>query len=281
MGKGSREVKELLEKTRRLNILLQGTGGQPVAYEDMAQVLSDLMEGNVYIIDQRGGILGYALLEEFECPVMLEEVLQAGFFPERYANWLLRVQESSPNISQEGLTCVFKEGHECPLPSKVTTIVPILGGGERLGTLILARYSRPFEEGELILSEYGATVVGMELLRKRSEEREKEAREKKAVEIAINSLSYSELEAILEIFRELNDQHQRGESDGRSGMLVASRIADKVQITRSVIVNALRKFEGAGVLKARSLGMKGTHIEVLNDHLTRELQKLDDRASQS
>ena len=96
-----------------------------------------------------------------------------------------------------------------------------------------------------------------------------------------STASYSELEAILEIFRELNDQHQRGESDGRSGMLVASRIADKVQITRSVIVNALRKFEGAGVLKARSLGMKGTHIEVLNDHLTRELQKLDDRASQS
>ena len=57
------------------------------------------------------------------------------------------------------------------------------------------------------------------------------------------------------------------------GMLVASKIADKVGITRSVIVNALRKFESAGIIESRSLGMKGTFIRILNPALPEELKK--------
>ncbi|MCI2496601.1 HTH domain-containing protein, partial [Listeria monocytogenes] len=85
------------------------------------------------------------------------------------------------------------------------------------------------------------------------------------VQMAISSLSYSELEAIEHIFDELN---------GKEGLLVASKIADRVGITRSVIVNALRKLESAGVIDSRSLGMKGTFIRVLNDKFLVELEKL-------
>jgi len=46
-----------------------------------------------------------------------------------------------------------------------------------------------------------------------------------------------------------------------------------VGITRSVIVSALRKFESAGVIESRSLGMKGTYIKVLNDYLFDELKR--------
>ena len=42
----------------------------------------------------------------------------------------------------------------------------------------------------------------------------------------------------------------------------------------AVIVNALRKFESAGVIESKSLGMKGTYIKVLNEHLLEEVQKL-------
>ena len=64
------------------------------------------------------------------------------------------------------------------------------------------------------------------------------------------------------------------ELDGNEGILVASKIADRVGITRSVIVNALRKFESAGVIESRSSGMKGTYIKVLNDVVFDELKKL-------
>ena len=122
-----------------------------------------------------------------------------------------------------------------------------------------------FEDDDLVLAEYGATVVGMEILREKAEEIEEEARSKAVVQMAISSLSYSELEAIEHIFEEL---------DGKEGLLVASKIADRVGITRSVIVNAIRKLESAGVIESRSLGMKGTYIKVLNDKFLFELEKL-------
>ena len=61
--------------------------------------------------------------------------------------------------------------------------------------------------------------------------------------------------------------------DGTEGILIASKIADRVGITRSVIVNALRKFESADLIETRSLGMKGTFIKIKNEYLLEELNK--------
>src|SRR5699024_11069201 len=96
------------------------------------------------------------------------------------------------------------------------------------------------------------------------EEIEEEARSTAIVQMAIKSLSYSEFEAIEHIFNEL---------DGNEGLLVASKIADRVGITRSVIVNALRKLESAGVIDSRSLGMKGTYIKIKNDKFLYALEE--------
>ena len=151
------------------------------------------------------------------------------------------------------------------MKEKISTIVPILGNRERLGALLLARFGEEFNDDDLVIAEYSATVVGMEILRGQQNEIEEEARSKAVVQLAIGTLSYSELEAVEHIFNELG---------GTEGLLVASKIADKVGITRSVIVNALRKFESAGVIESRSLGMKGTHIKILNPKLLDELKKI-------
>ena len=55
------------------------------------------------------------------------------------------------------------------------------------------------------------------------------------------------------------------------GVIVASKIADRVGVTRSVIVNALRKLGSAGILESSSLGMKGTYIKVINPLFLEEL----------
>ena len=174
------------------------------------------------------------------------------------------MDSTSSNIPQKEI-CAFDDNSECLVEGKITTIVPIYGVGERIGTLVLAKFNEEFTDDDLLLAEYGATVVGMEILREKAEEIEEEARSKAVVQMAISSLSYSELEAIEHIFEELN---------GTEGLLVASKIADRVGITRSVIVNALRKLESAGVIESRSLGMKGTYIKVLNDKFLHELAKL-------
>ena len=103
------------------------------------------------------------------------------------------------------------------------------------------------------------------MMRSVNEENAEENRKIQIVKSAISTLSFSELEAIILIFDEL---------EGEEGILVASKIADRVGITRSVIVNALRKFESAGVIESRSSGMKGTYIKVLNDAVFDELDKV-------
>lgn len=256
--------KGLLEKTRRINKLLQRSAGYPVDFNDICQVLSEVLSSNVYVASRRGKVLGYALVEDYKCDVIKDEVLNERMFPKHYNEELLRIHETSP-LKSKSENCVFDEMTDCKYKDKRTMVVPINGGGERLGTLVLARFGRDFTDEDLVLAEYSATVVGMEILRSKSEEIEEEARKKAVVQLAIGTLSYSELEAVEHIFEEL---------DGNEGLLVASKIADRVGITRSVIVNALRKFESAGVIESRSLGMKGTYIKVLNDKLIEELKKL-------
>src|SRR5699024_9263999 len=143
-------------------------------------------------------------------------------------------------------------------------INPIDIAGERLGTVFMYRSGKQYDIEDIIVSEYGTTVVGLEMMRSVNEENGEENRMIQVVKSSFNTRSFSELEAIIPIFDEL---------DGDEGILVASKIADRGGITRSVIVNARRKFESAGVIESRSLGMKGTFIKVKKEDFLPELRK--------
>ncbi len=252
----------LLEKTRRINKILQKTAGQRVDFNEVANVLRSVIDSNIYIAGREGELLGYSLVDDFECEIMVKEVFNDGVFPSEYNDFLLKSEDSRVNLRQESGECVFLSSEKCHFKEKITSVIPIIGGGRRLGTLLLARFNELFDAEDLILAETGATVVGMEVLRSKAEKIEEEARSKAVVQLAIATLSYSELEAVEHIFQELGSDE---------GLLVASKIADQLGITRSVIVNALRKFESAGVIESRSLGMKGTYIKVLNPYLLEQL----------
>ncbi|MBF4499934.1 GTP-sensing pleiotropic transcriptional regulator CodY [Savagea sp. SN6] len=253
----------LLAKTRKINAMLQEKAGKPVNFKEMAEQLSDVINCNAFIVSRKGKLLGLEIHQKIENE-RIKRMFEEKKFPEDYTTRLFTIHETSPNIGIDSEYTAFPVENKELFQNGLTTIVPIIGGGERLGTLILARMDEEFTEDDLILAEYGATVVGMEILREKSEEIEIEARSKAVVQMAINSLSYSEHEAIEHIFKEL---------DGDEGLLVASKVADRVGITRSVIVNALRKLESAGVIESRSLGMKGTYIKVLNSKFLAELEK--------
>ena len=256
---------KLLEKMRKVNKVLQSTGSKSVSFNDLCDILSEVLEANVYTLSRKGRILGVAISKTTQCDFLSNEVLADKKFPEAYNKELLNVSETQANIIDQENICVLNNDEKCNMGEKHTTVVPINGSGERLGTLIIGKYNEMLEDDDLVLAEYGATLIGMEILRSKQEEIEDAARKKAVVQMALGTLSYSELEAVEHIFKEL---------EGSEGLLIASKIADKVGITRSVIVNALRKFESAGVIESRSLGMKGTHIKILNDKLMDELKKL-------
>lgn len=233
----------LLSKTRELNTLLQKHKGIAVDFKDVAQTISNVTVTNVFIVSRRGKILGSCLNELLKSE-RIKDMLEDRHIPREYTEELMNVKQTESNIDIDNELTVFPpENREVFLNSR-TTIFPILGGGERLGTLVLGRVQDDFNENDLVLGEYAATVIGMEILREKHNEVEKEA--------------------IEHIFEELG---------GTEGLLIASKVADRVGITRSVIVNALRKLESAGVIESRSLGMKGTFIKVKKDKFLDELEK--------
>lgn len=253
----------LLQKTRRLNKIQQRTGYEQIKFDEICQILAEELDCNVYVISRKGKILGYEHSLAFTPIDAYKTFLQDLKVPEDYNDRLLSTVETVINMdSTDERVLNVEKGLD--LRKKSTTIIPIVGNRERLGTLLVNVFENEVSEEDLVLLEYAATIVGLEILREKQAELEVDTRKRQVVELALNTLSYSESEAVKHIFEELN---------GDEGLLVASKIADKVGITRSVIVNALRKFESAGVIKSRSLGMKGTHITVLNDKLLDELKK--------
>jgi transcriptional pleiotropic repressor len=254
---------DLLEKIRKLNWVLQESTSGVFSFNDLCAIMSDLMDSNIYIVNKHGKVIGVHY--KIRSDSMTINDLETGIekLPQEYSEALLRVKETEYNMTDEESLAIFKYDYDTY--DKLHTIIPISCGGQRLGTLIVTRYHPLFDEEDLILGEYGATVVGLEIQRQKTIELEEEERKRQIVQMAIETLSYSEVEAVRQIFSEL---------EGSEGLLVASKIADRSGITRSVIVNALRKLESAAVIETRSLGMKGTHIKILNSKFSEELERL-------
>lgn len=252
---------KLLEKARHLNRFLQSSAR--VKFRDIAKALKELTGANVYIVLPKGDVAGYSVLPEFDFDVMYEQVQTGGKLSSTYSEYLKGVMKTEADIC-EGDPCPFIEDIRIGTGEKRVTVVPINGNGERIGTIVLSRYDRKYTEEDLLLAEYAGAVVGVEILQDRQSRMEETARKKAMVKIAFSTLSFSEWEAIDSILRELNAEE---------GILVASKVADSVGITRSVIVNAMRKFESAGLIETKSLGMKGTYIKIKNEFLMDEINK--------
>ena len=246
-------MSDILGKVRKLNWLLQESPTGVFSFNEMCSVLSDLMDANIYVANDKGKVLGVNYKIKSDSPTISDPETGNEVFP----------GESTANLTGDEALKIFKYDYDTS--DKLHTVIPIVGGGTRWGSLIMTRYSPKFNDEDLVLGEYGAAVIGLEIQRRKSLEREEEERLTSMVQMAIGTLSYSEIEAVQQIFAEL---------DGNEGLLVASKIADRSGITRSVIVNALRKLESAGVIESRSLGMKGTRIKIINSKFKEELGKM-------
>lgn len=251
---------QLLDKTRKIGKLLHNNNSSKVVFNDICAVMREILNSNIMVISKKGKVLG---IDNVPSGEVLGELIKdnvGGFIDAMLNERMLSVLSTKENVNLQTL------GFEQADMNKFSAIIaPIEIAGERLGTLFVYKEGSLYDIDDIILCEYGSTVVGLEMLRAVNEESAEESRKVAVVKSAISTLSFSEMEAIVHIFDELN---------GMEGILVASKIADRVGITRSVIVNALRKFESAGVIESRSSGMKGTYIKVLNDVVFGEIDKI-------
>ncbi len=251
---------QLLDKTRKIGKLLHNNNSSKVVFNDICLVLCEILHSHVLVISKKGKVLGIGSVPGVESISELIVDKVGGFIDNMLNERILAVLSTKENVNLATL------GFENVDVKKFQGVItPIEIAGERLGTLFIYKSEEQYDIDDIILCEYGTTVVGLEMLRAVNEESAEESRKLAVIKSAINTLSFSEMDAVVHIFEELS---------GMEGILVASKIADRVGITRSVIVNALRKFESAGVIESRSSGMKGTYIKVLNDMVFEEVDKI-------
>ncbi|MDO4179228.1 MAG: GTP-sensing pleiotropic transcriptional regulator CodY [Phascolarctobacterium sp.] len=251
----------LLEKVRKLNAILQQSG--TVNYDDLAKQLSDIIDANIYIISQDGSLLGMSINANQSCEPMSEMLADnKKKFEYSVAADLEKMTEPNINCFNDKSLCHAKEGYLCPVARRYRSYWPIVALGKRLGTLIVAKFNDELTGDDIVLCEYAMTIVSVVGYHRLQLEEAEIDRKRQMIRMGFDTLSYSEMEAVGHVFTSLN---------GKEGILVASKIADKAGITRSVIVNALRKLESAGLIETRSLGMKGTFIKIQNELIFEEL----------
>ena len=256
-------MSNILDKVRKLNWTLQESPTGVFSFDDLCEILSDLIEANVYILRTDGAVAGVSEKVQKSTNLIKDEKTGCYALPEEFNHGLRNVSNTEANLNIKDVFDLTDENTKDD--NKIYTVIPIVGGGNRWGTMVMNRFEPEFTDEDLVLAEYGATIVALALRRDKLESDRREAQDTSIVQMAIGTLSYSESEAVQHIFSEL---------EGDEGILVASKIADRSGITRSVIVNALRKLESASVIETRSLGMKGTRIKILNPKLKSELETL-------
>lgn len=238
----------LLEKLREMENLLKK---ENLAVADLVTAISGAIACNTYLIDSEGNILSYALPNGDDCTQFNEStslVLKLEFKQ--------RVGFTFQTVANLPLETCFLRDDNCYTPNTFMTIVPIRSTCSNIGHLLLTKKNQQFSEDELILAEISSLLTSI-CLSQNNKANAPEIKQQGNIDInmVLESLSFSEIKALSSVFTELN---------GMEGFLVASRIADRIGISRSVIVNAMRKLESAGIVNSRSLGIKGTYIKIKN-----------------
>lgn len=251
----------LLNHLKELSNFLKNCPNEVSLLDNFINGISKVLKSDIIFIDTKGNLIKEINNQLISLGIkndLTDEVRVEAQLISQLSN----VNEKKINITLDNLSTNIID--KDILKNFYGIFLPIFISNEKLGILIIYKKDEKYEDELEVISEYISSVFGVLSNNIKNIKSAEEEREISTVKSSIDTLSYSELEAIISIFEEL---------DGQEGLLVASKIADKAGITRSVIVNALRKFESAGIIESRSLGMKGTYIKVLNKYLLPEINK--------
>ena len=151
---------QLLDKTRKINKLLHNNNSQKVVFNDICEVLGDILGSNVLVISKKGKVLG--VYNRKGVPVIGELIYnEVGKYIDSMLNErLLGVLSTKENVNLATLGFEEDDINGCK-----ALITPIDIAGERLGSLFMYRHDCEYDIDDIILGEYGTTVVGLAMMR--------------------------------------------------------------------------------------------------------------------
>ncbi len=248
--------KRYKEQINMMNHALFSSDGRFPGQTEFLEHLAEITCSAVLLTDRKGTVLESQLGSKADKKLVIFSSADA-FIDDSGIMALLKAGESlynQPYLLGENINETKSRQAEIKDLHFSVTLIP---GLHKPAVSLLLVSEQELSNPQILSVEITAMLVAMALGRSADEKEEAEFRNRDLAEAAFDSLSYSEVEAIHEILKNIED---------KESVVVASKIADRLGITRSVIVNALRKFESAGIIESRSLGMKGTFIRIKNPH---------------
>ena len=123
---------QLLDKTRKINKLLHNNNSHKVVFNDICDVLSDILESNILVISKKGKVLGIKNRPDIaEIKELIKDSV-GGHIDEMLNERLLNVLSTKENVNLATLGFEFEGVNDYQ-----AIITPIEIAGERLGTLFL------------------------------------------------------------------------------------------------------------------------------------------------
>ena len=142
---------QLLDKTRKINKLLHNNNSSKVVFNDICEVLTEILLSNVLVVSKKGKVLGVSA-----CPGVpeIKELLKGevgGHIDEMLNERLLNILSTKENVNLQtlGFTPEIVKGYQA-------IITPIDIAGERLGSLFIYKKDALYEIDDIILSEYNS-----------------------------------------------------------------------------------------------------------------------------
>ena len=123
---------QLLDKTRKINKLLHNNNSHKVVFNDICEVLSEILESNILVISKKGKVLGIKNRSDItEIKELIKDSV-GRHIDEMLNERLLNVLSTKENVNLVTLGFEFDN-----VNSYQAIIAPIEIAGERLGTLFL------------------------------------------------------------------------------------------------------------------------------------------------
>ena len=147
---------KLLDKTRKINRLLHNNNSSKVVFNDICEVLNEILASNVLVVSKKGKVLGSGQWKDVEVIHELIDNEVGSHIDEMLNERLLSILSTKENVNLQtlGFSPEVVKGYQA-------IVTPIDIAGERLGTLFIYKKDELYEIDDIILSEYGTTVVGL------------------------------------------------------------------------------------------------------------------------
>lgn len=94
---------QLLDKTRKINKLLHNNNSSKVVFNDICEVLTEILDSNILVISRKGKVLGVSLCEGVEEIKELIEDKVGGHIDAMLNERLLGVLSTKENVNLETL----------------------------------------------------------------------------------------------------------------------------------------------------------------------------------